>query len=958
MKLTSTVVPGRRRGDPAERGRAARLLGAAARADRTAQQAGVVSVRTGRVLLTAAGIAEPRPFRQAVRAHVGRDAGGRKPRPALPRLQQLGPAVRRARLQPARAHALDLRPGGRRSVSRRVGAGLLPVLRTAPDEHPRRAGQTGSAVPRYVTVPKAPITRTRRADRSSHCPGPGTTSTPTTWPCSTASRWTSTTTSPPRTGSSARARPSSSFLHSDPLDISRRDPQRRHRHPHQLDRHPRHRRRSRSPGSAGIAQIAGCARIEGPTLDTHHALRDARGERGRRIDLRPEGRLRDRDQHRGHPDHVRLLRLRRHAAVDRARRPRGLGDGAPPVRLRTGVRRRASCTAASTATPWSRGCPAKASSRGTSTRAMQYLQGRLKVGVISLIVSGGLEGGFFIGNNVPKALAWVLDPTDTHFRMSRSILPATLTGVYGYGQASFGVNYYVVGGGVDIFAGAGAFSAPIGGRRAARPLRREPASPLRRGGVRHLRSRRDPRRARQRLGLGRPQPARPGSHLLRGHLRPARLRCLGPLRVGRRHRRREQLRVLPFLRRRAWQTAAALVQATSAGIERDGSTYVVLRWEAVHGVAGYNLYRRPAEGPARTSRPINGSKPIVPPSSARQLRAAVPKGSPEWEALAQGFTAADGAPAPSSSRIPRRASSAASPSTSCASCGRPPSAEPGHGPRRRARLHGSRSEGRTSTTSTSCAACWRTARERRLAVDIPVWAGHFVLPDPPSGARPPQAGDRRVLVLWNRNPYAATFVVQRATSPGGPFQQVNPKPVAFDMDSGLDGQPLPAPQPGFLDIGAWDPDGLPDRPSGRGRRRLRPRQRGHLLVPGRVAGHARPGRSWSAAVPATPVRSASADGPGRAPGVAEHRCRRAGRHVAQGDAQRREPRAARHLADKLRLPRRDPRGHRGSSLALPPTWWPPSRPTRRTPPRRSCHGPTSTPSSSRRTARSRSSIAS
>ena len=112
--------------------------------------------------------------------------------------------------------------------------------------------------------------------------------------------------------------------------------------------------------------------------------------------------------------------------------------------------------------------------------AMQYLQGRLKVGVISLIVSGGLEGGFFIGNNVPKALAWVLDPTDTHFGMSRSILPATLTGVYGYGQASFGVNYYVLGGGVDIFAGAGAFSAPDRGRRAARTVRRQPAAPLRR----------------------------------------------------------------------------------------------------------------------------------------------------------------------------------------------------------------------------------------------------------------------------------------------------------------------------------------------------------------------------------------------------------------------------------------------------------------------------------------------
>jgi hypothetical protein len=109
--------------------------------------------------------------------------------------------------------------------------------------------------------------------------------------------------------------------------------------------------------------------------------------------------------------------------------------------------------------------------------SMQYLQGRLKVGVISLIVSGGLEGGFFIGNNVPKTLAWVLDPTDTRFGMSRSILPATLTGVYGYGQASFGVNYYVFGGGVDLFVGAGAFSAPIAAGGPLAPFAGNPLLP-------------------------------------------------------------------------------------------------------------------------------------------------------------------------------------------------------------------------------------------------------------------------------------------------------------------------------------------------------------------------------------------------------------------------------------------------------------------------------------------------
>src|ERR1700733_8546907 len=85
---------------------------------------------------------------------------------------------------------------------------------------------------------------------------------------------------------------------------------------------------------------------------------------------------------------------------------------------------------------------------------------------------------------------------------------------------------------------------------------------------------------------------------------------------------------------------AALLQATPAGIAPDGSTYVVLRWEAVEGIKDYNLYRRIAESPARELPPINGTKPITAPSSARQLRAIVAEGSPEWEALARGFTAA------------------------------------------------------------------------------------------------------------------------------------------------------------------------------------------------------------------------------------------------------------------------------------------------------------------------------
>ena len=43
------------------------------------------------------------------------------------------------------------------------------------------------------------------------------------------------------------------------------------------------------------------------------------------------------------------------------------------------------------------------------------------------------------------------------FGISDSILPQSLTGIYGYGQLKFGVNWYIFGGGVEIFLGVGLF---------------------------------------------------------------------------------------------------------------------------------------------------------------------------------------------------------------------------------------------------------------------------------------------------------------------------------------------------------------------------------------------------------------------------------------------------------------------------------------------------------------------
>ena len=286
----------------------------------------------------------------------------------------------------------------------------------------------------------------------------------------------------------------------------------------------------------------------------------------------------------------------------------------------------------------------------------------------------------------------------------------------------------------------------------------------------------------------------------------------------------------------------ALLQATSAGIGDDGSTYVVLRWEAVNGIVGYHLYRRIAGGSPGRLRPINGKKPITAPTSGRELRAALGDGSPEWAALSEGLgrdpaVAVERGLMDREMRLVRAAAEASLPMAHAAGLAYTDRSVVA-GEHYLYELRGVTSDG----------------LERRLAVDVPVWAGHFTPPDPPSGLIS-QAGDRRVLVLWNRNPYAATFVVQRATSPAGPYQQVNPQPVAFDRDSNLDGSPLTPARPGFLDIGAWDPDGLPTT-----------HQVASAAVSGpdngitywyQVASQDRLGRTggWSTAVAATPVRS-------------------------------------------------------------------------------------------------------
>jgi hypothetical protein len=301
----------------------------------------------------------------------------------------------------------------------------------------------------------------------------------------------------------------------------------------------------------------------------------------------------------------------------------------------------------------------------------------------------------------------------------------------------------------------------------------------------------------------------------------------------------------------------AVLDITSAGIERDGSTYVLLTWEDVEEVQGYNLYRSVAGAPPRKSRPINGSTPIRRAQSGRELTAVLPEGSPGFEALAQGFAAVRRLRGGSALEL----------------------ADP----------KGRFDAGLSADEEALFDAAAKASLEMRLAaglayidrkvegdehyvydlrgvlVDgsevelasrVPVWAGHFTLPDPPSGITT-QVGDRRVLVLWNRNRFAYSFIVQRSTNPGGPFQQVNPKPIVYDIDANLDGTaitttPLPS---GFLDIQEWDPEGFPTWHPVEGVGVVGPDNAKKYYY--RIASRYSLDRAgpWSSPVEATPVRS-------------------------------------------------------------------------------------------------------
>jgi hypothetical protein len=91
----------------------------------------------------------------------------------------------------------------------------------------------------------------------------------------------------------------------------------------------------------------------------------------------------------------------------------------------------------------------------------QSIQGMLELRVMGISGGSGFGAGFYVGANAPKEKAWVLIGSDPRYALNMTVLPARLTGVYGYVHIRRGVNLYIVSGEYELFVGLGAFVTPL-----------------------------------------------------------------------------------------------------------------------------------------------------------------------------------------------------------------------------------------------------------------------------------------------------------------------------------------------------------------------------------------------------------------------------------------------------------------------------------------------------------------
>lgn len=86
-----------------------------------------------------------------------------------------------------------------------------------------------------------------------------------------------------------------------------------------------------------------------------------------------------------------------------------------------------------------------------------WLQGRLAVRLMGLTSGTSAEGGFFVGLNAPKSRAWVMSAAGGRFGLDLGPFPDHLTGVYGYARYGDSISLYILNGGYEVYAGLGGF---------------------------------------------------------------------------------------------------------------------------------------------------------------------------------------------------------------------------------------------------------------------------------------------------------------------------------------------------------------------------------------------------------------------------------------------------------------------------------------------------------------------
>lgn len=297
--------------------------------------------------------------------------------------------------------------------------------------------------------------------------------------------------------------------------------------------------------------------------------------------------------------------------------------------------------------------------------------------------------------------------------------------------------------------------------------------------------------------------------------------------------------------RDAWRERTSVLTATPTATRGDDAAPVTLHWTRHPDAVGYNIYR--VETEARRARPrrLNGRRPIAPAKTCAQFCAFVPKNSDLWERLCDGLSAlsaADKAELVADTKglarfkddfaAARVTSRAIEPLTGrflrdplpdavdpCEALERGLTKEEealfdalAHVDLRMRQARGLAFIDQTAQAGTrySYALMGLNAagREFLLADTVIVEAGFVRVPGPPSGIDL-TAKDHKVLLLWNRNPQAHDYVVERAEHAGGPFQKVHSSPIQYDINQDLDGVELSPARPGYLDYRRWNEDGTP-----------------------------------------------------------------------------------------------------------------------------------------------------